>query len=51
MRKTIGVSILLLVVGTIIGNGLYNKFHTSFLEVFKENKSNNGSKYIKENMY
>lgn len=48
MRKTIGVSILLLVLGTIIGNGLYNKLHTSFLEVFKEN---NSCYFIQEGIY
>lgn len=48
MRKIVGVSILLIILGTIIGNGLYNKFHTSFLEVFKES---NNCYFLQEGVY
>lgn len=48
MRKTIGMSILLIIIGAIIGNRLYSKFHDSILDVFKEN---NSCYFLQEGIY
>ena len=36
MIKTIRIGIIFIVIGIILGDFLYSKYHTSFLEAFKE---------------